>query len=526
MKKNDFKIPVMSCAQAKSWEKRFFDPTAENAGDAVPQERDFMRRAGNGIGDFILSRLRETIPAHLLVLVGKGHNGGDALIAARRILQAFPAESLPVKLVFFAENWDALAPLTMDAYEDFLRDCGSAPTFFVSEKTISQLQAFLPHTGGGVVIDGIYGHGFRPPLRDFVFEALSQINAASESTLHVAVDLPSGLSDSPCPYYAFAADFTCATGILKTPLLVPENAKYVGRIVPISIGFPSESFSVTAAETQKVLKCIPQKRPIFCDKRDFGHVLIVGGSRTMPGALLLNTLAALRAGAGLVSVLCPESVHAAFAARAPGAMWIPCKETESGALEQRDTLEKFRRYASKASAVLCGSGMSVEPDAQALIQTIAAETPENTALVLDADALRPETLSALRRHGENILLPHVGEFLRLGGNPEKPQKLLARAPVTALALKGAYTQILTKESRTYTAAGTSALARGGSGDILAGITVALFAERAKRGNVPPENLLTEAVCWHGAAAQAWEDAQGSRSADIAALPDFLAEALR
>ena len=523
---SDFKIPVMSCAQAKSWEKRFFNPANEDGTRIPPRERDFMLRAGNGIGDFILSRFDYEVPSHLLVLVGKGHNGGDALIAARKILKAFPQNTIPAKLVFFAENWDALAPLTMDAYEDFLRDCGSAPTCFVTRDTGSFPEDFLPEHRGGIIIDGIYGHGFRPPLQENILRALTTVNARANGNLCVAVDLPSGLSDSPVPYYAFSADFTCATGIVKTPLLLPANEKYVGRVVPIPVGFPVESEACCAADTASVLNAIPQKRPVFCDKRDFGHALIVGGSRNMPGALMLNTLACLRAGAGLVSVLCPESVHAAFAARAPGAMWVPCKEAPDGSLDLRDTLEKFRKYVSRADSVLCGSGMGNTPDARAIVQAIAAETPEKSALILDADALRPETLTALRRRGENLLLPHAGEFLRLGGDLSAPKALLKKHPIAALALKGAYTQVLSAETGTYCFAGTSALARGGSGDVLAGITAALFAERKQRPQVSATELLTQAVCWHGNAARLWEEAEGPRCADIASLPAYLAAALR
>lgn len=523
---SEFRLPVMSCARAKAWEKRFFAP--ENAGaETPPQERDFMRRAGTRIGDFILSRLRERPPAHLLVLSGKGHNGGDALIAARRVLSAFPRGSVPAKIVFFAKDWDALAPLTMDAYEDFLRDCGKAPALFLPEESPDALDAFLPRSRGGVVIDGVYGHGFRPPLREHVREAFTRLNALGDGDLRVSVDLPSGVSDSPVSVCAFAADFTCATGILKTPLLDPANSRCVGRVVPLAIGFPVEEKRICAADTRLALERVPARRPAFCDKRTFGHVLIVGGSRAMPGALMLNALAALRAGAGLVSVLCPRSVHAAFAARAPGAMWIPCEETPEGALELRDALAKFRKFSARAGAVLCGSGMGDSPDAQALAQSVAAETPEAAALVLDADALRPGTLSALRRSGPNVLLPHHGEFLRLGGDPKNPETFLSRRPrVSAFALKGPFTEILDAETRLITSAGTPALARGGSGDVLAGMTAALFAERASRRNAPtPAELLAQAVCWHGAAAQRWELAQGTRTADVSALPEFFGDAL-
>ena len=528
------KIPILSCAEAKAFEKRFFDPARADGTEAVPQEADFMRRAGIGIGEIAVEKLRHRAPTHVLALVGKGHNGGDALIATETILRAFENAKIKLALAVFAEDWDELAPLTMDAYESLLRFREKPPVFFAGKNfSVEDFENFLAenfpqNAPRRVVLDGIYGHGFRPPLRENVFRALVSANAAARGSLRIAIDLPSGVSDSAfAPNCAFVADYTCAAGIVKTPLLAERNSRFVGRVVPVKIGFPAEDFRDYAADTKSVLENLPLARPVFCDKRSFGHLAIVGGSRSMPGALMLNTLAALRAGAGLVSVICPESVHAAFAARAPAAMWIPCREDENGSLDAEDAFEKLRKFFPRANTILCGSGMGDSENSRQLCTKIASKTPEKIALVLDADALRPETISALSSRGnaaQNILLPHLGEFLRMGGEPGNENAFCEKNRV-AIALKGAYTKVCNAHESATTFAGTPALARGGSGDLLAGMVGALFASRegefektAFAGDAL--QILLAAVIWHGTAAERLASAQGIRTADISALPEF------
>ena len=516
-------LPVMTCAQARAWEKRFFDPLRERENEP-PRERDFMQAAGTSVAETILRELNNRVPAQLLVLIGKGHNGGDAIIAANQLLARWQ-KNVPVKFVFFANDWDALAPLTMDVYEDFLRAHGEPNLIFYNEQTaLESLKNFCGNTENAVVLDGIYGYNFRAPLREHVFEAFIWLNKNCSKSLRVAIDLPSGLSDiAPCGN-AFLADLTCAVGILKSPLLVPENAPFVGKIVPCAIGFSCEDCDAFAADSLRVLDVLKLPRQLFSDKRDYGKILIVGGSRRFAGALMMNVLAALRAGTGLVTAFCPESVHAAFVARAPAAMWIPCKETSDGDLDFADVAQKLDDGhwldGKTVQAILCGSGLGRSRDALAIAQKIAAETCAPTRVVFDADAIVPEVLNLcqFRKNRQTFILPHAGELARVAGTLEKN-------PITGVVKKSHFTWVCVHgEKPVVCCAGTPVLARGGSGDLLAGTVVSLLAQFADE-NIPARDLLAIAVCWHGLAGQALAREQGEHCADIAALPNFFNVAL-
>lgn len=564
-------VPVLSCAEAKLFEKEFF------ARPGAASEESAMDAAGTGVGNAVLrifcgngcrgntdAKSAAAAPiSRLLVLAGKGHNGGDAVCAAERI---FSQTACRVVFVFFAKDESALAPLTRKFLERF---CAAVPA---EKRTLLFLPANVPAGALGeipaelaafaaaprlVILDGIFGHSFRPPfppaIRAFA-EKIFALRAADSAVC--SVDLPSGLCDAICENapeispenFAVCADFTFPTGILKTP--ISAFPRLAGRVVPVNIGFAAEgvkSVSVRAAavcDEAFFLRKIFAPRPVVCDKRNFGHVLIVGGSRAMPGALMLNALAALRAGAGLVSVICPQSVQPAFAARAPGAMWIPCAENSEGGLDCAAAFAQFEKMLPRVSAVLCGSGAGTSADTQALIQKIAARTPAGTVLVLDADALRAGTLAALRERRapaeKTILLPHTGEFARLGGNADfdanfgggnaSALREFCAQNAALVALKGVCTRVAGPNAEFLTFAGTPALARGGSGDVLAGIVAALFASPRNlsapaepNAETPPcaEERLAAAVIWHGNAARRLAAAQGERCADISALPSFL-----
>lgn len=512
-------VPVLSCSEAKAFEKEFFA-----RGETT--EASAMNAAGTGVGDGVLRECGGNAAiSRLLVLAGKGHNGGDAVRAATRI---FSRTSCRVMLVFFADSLEKLAPLTRGLLEEFVaavpEDKRSIALLAESTPALPpEIAAFAaaPH----VLLDGMFGHSFRPPFPPRALRFVREIFAArAEGSPVCAVDLPSGLCDAGAAECPFRADFTFPTGILKRPIV--DFHERCGRVVPVGVGFSGFGGSALAAADESFfLKKIFAPRPVLCDKRDFGHVLIVGGSRAMPGALMLNALAALRAGAGLVSVICPERVQAAFAARAPGAMWIPCEENPDGGLDCDRAFAEAERLFPRVGAVLCGSGMGVSDGAQELVAKIAAGTPRGIPLILDADALRPAALAALRERAappENaILLPHAGEFVRLGGNASDLRGFCRGSGVT-LALKGACTRVADASGELFTFSGCPALARGGSGDVLAGTVAALFASPKNYDvSAPARERLAAAVVWHGNASRRLAAAQGERCADVSALPDFL-----
>jgi NAD(P)H-hydrate epimerase len=478
-----------------------------------------MARVARGIAcetRALFTEIRRRPPKSVLVLAGKGKNAADALLAAGLLCGCGAASARRVGVILAKGGREALAPETAEALDALLAR-GARVLEWSCER---EADAFLDDAD--VALDGLLGCNFSPPARPPFTEIIRWANALGGrlALLRVAVDLPSGLGDGVgapnAPENVFQADATVACGILKTPLLDPRNAGVRGRLRFADGGFPDNlAGAVRAGNAAGILGGGPLRRarPPLADKRDFGHLFILGGSRNMPGALLMNVRAALRAGAGLVTVFCPESVHAAFVAAAPEAMWVPWPEAPDGspALEGEHL---WRERASRATALLCGSGMGGGAETLALIKSVAAgaECP----LVLDADALRAETLpGAARWKAPLVLLPHAGEFARIAADGEGLRETCARRNAL-IALKGAPTRVADAAREIVVCAGGPILARGGSGDLLAGITGALFARKL---HDDPLRTLAAAVAWHGAAA---DETARLRGTEAVSATDILA----
>lgn len=483
--------PVLTCAAARDFETAYF------GGDEA-REWPAMQAAGRAVARGILRDAREIggLPARsrLLVLVGKGHNGGDALIAAQELLAALPAATAEVVFCFGTRS---LRPLAARAWRELQHAAGARAV--AAEKDLP-----AGASGYDLSLDGVFGFQFRPPADPATLARFDAVNALPVR-LRAAVDLPSA--------DRLRADFTYATGILKTTAL--ESA-VAGRIRYLDLGF----FAAEATNnvpgprvlTPAVLAPLAGLRPSLSDKRTYGHVMIVGGSRSFPGAVLLAVQAALRSGAGLVTAFVPESAAAAFAAQAPEAMWVAWPETPSGglALEGEHLL---RAKWDRATALVLGPGLGREAETLALARSIVAQSP--VPLVIDADALQPDIVAA--GNAPRILTPHAGEAQRIGtaAAGTAPTVTIFKGPRTRIAASGAagdYVSLF----------GGPVLARGGSGDLLAGLTGGLLAQ------TPRDPLLAAArgAVWHGLAADALARAHGQVAVTVVQLLDFLGEALR
>lgn len=486
--------PILSCEEARAFEAGHF------AGDEA-REWAAMQAAGRAVARGIVRDMEEIggFPkrgGRVLVLAGKGHNAGDAFIAAGELCKWFSDTAgggkggVAVDVVL-ASGERALRPLAARAWREL------APW----ARRIEPGEV----TGGDVVIDGVFGFQFRPPLTVETAALLARVNVGA-FRLRAAVDLPSGLGEAD----AFRADFSYATGIMKEPLLSLPNA---GRVRFCDLGFfgKCNQFGYPLQGLgEDVLEGLRALRPVGSDKRTFGHVLVVAGSRRYPGAALMATLAALRGGAGLVTAAVPESLVAAFAAQVPEAMWLGLPETPEGGL----ALEGFglvREAFGRATAVVIGPGLGRERETIALAAEIVATSPR--PLVIDADALQPEVVG--RGGAARVLTPHAGEWARIAG----------AVPAGAVVVrKGAVTRINAGENApTYHSFfGGPVLARGGSGDLLAGLTGALLAQT-------PEDALgaaARAVVWHGLAADALARERGQVAVRTTELLEFLGPALR
>ena len=482
--------PILTCDEAKAFETAFF------AGDEA-REWTAMQHAGRAVADAVLRDFEEiggfpVSGGRVLVLAGKGHNAGDALIAAKRIVERYPETRVEVRFVFGERT---LRPLAQRAWRDLAPVAAS-----VSEWS---------EVAYDLVIDGVFGFQFRPPLAPEVAAVLAKVNALNVR-LRAAVDLPSGL-DEPS---AFRADFTYATGSVKSSVLTSANA---GRVRYLDLGFFNEtsqpvchllSDKLDWVVTQGVLAPLRGLRPARSDKRTFGHVFVVGGSRNYPGAVLMSVMAAVRSGAGLVTAFVPESLVAGFAARVPEAMWVGWPETPEGGLAL-EGIYLLREKIGRASALLIGPGLGREAETLALAKEIVALS--TVPLVIDADALQPDVVAM--GNAPRILTPHAGEFARIERNVGAEAVLVRKGPVTAIRHGGCVY---------HSFFGGPVLARGGSGDLLAGLTAGLLAQT-------PEDVLgagLRGVVWHGAAADALARARGQIAVNTTQLLDFLSAALR
>jgi NAD(P)H-hydrate epimerase len=414
-----------------------------------------MDLAGAGIAraisKFFLS------PGKAIVFTGKGHNGGDALVAAALLKEA--GWEIDLRLIFPEE------------------DCAE-----LTRKKIADLRDALPRVRGRaearpsalIVLDGLLGLGSKHLLREPVRTAAQEINRLrrEENAFVVAVDLPTGLDgdngdrDPDC----VIADFTVTIGFAKHGLVADHVIDLVGRleIVPLSelVIAPSPANDVMA--TQPSLRSILPRRKFGAYKNEFGRVGVVAGSQGFIGAALMTTQGALRGGAGLVELFVPKEIYPIVAAAAPAeAMLRPVRS-------YRDLLEE----KMDVWALGPGLGRSEAKDILKLIERLAAP------MVLDADGLNilSGDVELLKRcAGPRLLTPHPGEMKRLV-DPGK----MARAGIArnfadhfsvALLFKGARTIVAARgRPLSYNSTGNPGMATGGMGDVLTGVCAGLIGQ--------------------------------------------------
>jgi len=508
--------PILTCAEAQAWEKHLLGEDPEQAWSA-------MSRAGAGVGAAIVRDFTQWRPLprdpRVLVLAGPGHNGGDALLAAREILRARPRGQISVVLL---EPLEKLKPLTRRAWDELAANSGV--TLITSEQFYQRLGT---DESWDICICGLYGLAFHPPLSEHARALIQAVNGAPDSVgFRVAIDLPSGVG-ATSDDLAFLADFTYATGIAKQPLFDPANAKWVGRIRYIDIGFFEKPYDGPRAFTDNLLlptalQHTARLRKATSSKRSHGNLIVLSGSRTYPGAQMLNVVGALRAGVGLVTALTPFTFAASFAAARPEAMWRGCPEEPDGS-HGAGSMGAMRDLLPRASALLTGSGMGRSNATQNMLPMLVKTCL--LPLVLDADALMPKIITASSERAEGagpvIITPHTGEFERIAGENANLEEFCRKFHLITV-LKGPVTRI-SDGTRTWCSPyGGPVLARGGSGDLLAGMVGALLSQM----NHHPFEAACRAVVWHGLAADALARAKGETAVLTAELAAYLPEALR
>lgn len=527
MKVASYSHPILSCQQAKEFESSILaDETTEWAA---------MQRAGTGMARLLVQDYTELrpVPQHLriLALVGSGNNGGDALIACGQLLADFPRAKVDLILT---KSVDELGPLAVRAYRQLE---GRVEQHRVSEQSEgAEISALLSDVGGRrgfhICIDGLLGMSFKPPLRQPIAALIEAVNAYEAIDLRAAVDLPSGKGDSSEAGICFQADFSYATGIAKRPLFAGIGE--CGRVRYVDLGFFDSTDAVEKSEgyefvlTDAVLDRVRRFRLASVDKREFGHLFVVGGSAYMPGALLMSVQAAVRSGVGLVTAFAPASVAAALAAQVPEAMWIPWPETSNGTLSPR-ALPLLLDRIDQATAVMIGPGMGKDRNTEMVTQEIVRNV--ELPVLLDADALRARAVEVAQKRrshfGAIVLTPHMGEFMRVAkfAEPNYSSDALldfSSAYRVITVLKGSNTRICDGKSVLFNLHGGPVLSRGGSGDLLSGLIAGMIAQN----NVHVPTAVARGVMLHGLAAQFLARDKGQVAVHTSQLLEYLPQALR
>jgi NAD(P)H-hydrate epimerase len=495
----------------------------------IPAEA-LMNRAGLGVAHCVrrLRRLASCEEQAVVLVAGRGNNGGDAFAAARHLA----AWQVPVR-VLLAGRADAVSG-TAGVHLRLLADSGVP----VEEKPDSADWApasCRPVRPRGVVVDGLLGTGFSGSPRGVVRDAMNWIQAGADTNRIVSIDMPSGLdADTGTGDHVVCADVTVTLGLPKRGLLFPSALEWIGQVRTVDIGIPAEWIAEIESEIELIaaddLRALLPRRARVSHKGTFGTVLLVAGARAYAGAAALAARAALCAGAGLVHVATPKCVAGAVAAMVPEAMVHPVPETDSGSIAET-AWRDVASLAARATAVLIGPGLTTHDAGKMVLQRVLALS---LPVVLDADALNllEGSLEVLRgRRAPSVLTPHPGEMARLLGSTAssvQTDRFGAVRSASALSnsvvvLKGAGT--LVHENGRVTCvnlSGNPGMATAGAGDVLSGVIAGFLA-----GGMQGWDAARLAVYLHGTAGDmaAWRLSEPSLTASdiIRSFADALTE---
>ncbi len=454
---------------------------------------------------FTATRIQQLYPlpkvSRVGILVGPGHNGGDALVVARELhLQGY--------------QLSVYRPLSK------LKELTAQHAKYASSLGIPFYEEIQPLHNCELIVDGLFGFGLVRSLSGKIAEAIEGLNQWSQPV--ASIDIPSGVHTDTGEILGTAvrATHTFCLGLWKLGFFQDQALEYIGKAERIDFGIPPHdvwAILSQPAPIQKMSKTIAQQylplpRPLVTHKYKQGHLLVICGSRRYAGGAILTGLGARASGVGMLSIAVPESLKPLLVSQLPEALIIGCPETDTGAIAK---LPPLASDLSNFTVVACGPGLTL--DAQSVVQAaLKAECP----LVLDADGLnilaQLRTIPSLSgRQYPTVLTPHPGEFKRLfpdisnsSRDQVKAVREASRQSGAVILLKGARSAICNSRSASGLAhpkgsvwmigASTPALARGGSGDVLTGLIGGLMAQTAA-SEQPLEATVATAAWWHAQA---------------------------
>jgi len=496
-----------------------------------------MENAGTAVADFVARRYFGA--ESLGVICGKGNNGGDGFVTARKLHEA----GMQVSILLLSGSDE----LKGDALAMFNR-LPLQPVLARNEGELRSAAARQVYQAD-VLIDGILGTGFRPPLKGFYADAIEMFAKAAQPI--VAIDIPSGLdSDDMRPRPETSGPIVPAHATVTFTAPKPAHlfsSAVRGPLMVAPIGSPDEAIVSNLGlevPTWREMASLLAPRDPEAHKGSFGHVLVVGGSLGKAGAAAMAGMSALRSGVGLVTVACPRSVLPTVAGFMPELMTEPLEETEAGTISLR-ALEYGRMdaLAQGKTVIALGPGIGRHTETAQFVRTLVEKF--RIPMVIDADGLNAFQGAAEKLDGSRnplVLTPHPGEMARLIGSSIYDvendrigigRKFVQKQRLT-LVLKGHRTLTALPDGRMWVNhSGNPGMATGGMGDILTGIIAGFWAQglhgkppSADAGPSRAHDATIAAVYLHGLAGDVAREGQGVLSLTATDLLTALPEAIR
>lgn len=477
---------------------------------------ELMRRAGSAVANAVRKRVNKG--ARVTILAGKGNNGGDGYAAAVELMDEY---SVTVYDIFGAGQRTPEGKHFLNNYKEH---GGKVLDFSLSDSILADI------ADSDCIIDAIFGTGFKGEIPDELCK-LSRSISTITSACKIAIDVPIGVNaddgsvnmDAAC-----AMTTTVALSYIKPGLVSYPGRGYVGELILDTLGLPVDdlarrfNFSCRLIDKGLAETLIPRRND-NSNKGSFGKLLVITGSKKYRGAAYLAIEAALRGGVGVVSYLGERDLCDSLIARFPEVIYNEMPPISD--IKPKD-IKRIKELSEGFSAVLVGCGSGHEQGLLKLVKALLAAP--GAPLILDADALNVlsdneiDTRKLLKRAKRPVILtPHPLEFSRLSGVPTADVQLnrlamartFAKETHTTLVLKGASTIVTDGESTYINSTGSSALAKAGSGDVLAGLISSVIASGAD-----PLCAAAMSVYYHGAASDSLALQFSSIGVTISELP--------
>lgn len=481
---------------------------------------DLMENAGKGLANAILKYYPDS--KRIAIFCGKGNNGGDGLVAARYLSDK---TDVVVFLLCGKNEISGDARVNLDKFKGKLFEIKTEEDF---KKKISEAAA------ADVIVDAILGTGLKSALSGHFRDVVEGINSIEKKV--ISADIPSGINSDTGQVMggAVKADLTVTFGIPKVGLYLFPGREFAGDIEVVDIGFPDalisdEEIKTGIIEQADVAPLFPEKK-IDTHKGSYGHLLVMAGSLGKTGAAAMVATAALRAGAGVVTLAVPKNLQSIYEMKLTEVMTEPLSEAEKCCIGE-DALREVLKLAENKSAVAIGPGISPTPSAvkvmggliEKLTQPVVIDAGGIDAVVAKADILK-------NAQGPRVITPHPGEMGRLLGLSSREvqtdrvgiARRFAQDNNVCVVLKGAHTVIAAPEGKVFiNTTGNPGMATAGTGDVLTGIIGGFLAQ-----GFDAEKAAIAAVYLHGHAGDLIRDVKGEYGIMATDLIDKIPYAIR